>query len=105
MSAITDIKGVGPVLAKTCADRGFGSIKKISTAKAADLAAVPGIGEAKAQLMIADALALLAAVPATDGKAAVEAKKQKKKKGKKSKKAKKSKKKNKKQRKTGKKKK
>ena len=72
MSALTDIKGIGPVLAKACADKGYRSIKKIATAVVADLATVPGISEARAKMLVAAAKSLLANGPAA--KASVAAK-------------------------------
>jgi len=64
MSALTDIKGIGPVLAKACADKGYRTIKKIATAVVAELATVPGISEARAKVLVAAAKSLLADVPA-----------------------------------------
>jgi hypothetical protein len=59
MPELTEIKGVGPVLAKACTDNGYGSVDKIATAMQNDLVAVPGISEAKAKLLISAAQALL----------------------------------------------
>jgi hypothetical protein len=59
MPELTEIKGVGPILAKACADNGYGSIDKIATALQNDLVAVPGISEAKAKLLITAAQAML----------------------------------------------
>ena len=64
MPALVEIKGVGPVLAKACAEKGFGSAADIAAAKVGDLAAVPGISEARASLLIEAAKAVLADPPA-----------------------------------------
>ncbi|MBC8242604.1 MAG: helix-hairpin-helix domain-containing protein [Alphaproteobacteria bacterium] len=60
MGALTEIKGIGPVLAKACADKGYRTVKKVAAAVAADLATVPGISEARAKILIAAAQTLLA---------------------------------------------
>jgi hypothetical protein len=65
MPELTEIKGVGPVLAKACANNGYGSVKKIAAATLHDLVAVRGINETKAKLVIAAAQALLDSAPAS----------------------------------------
>ena len=59
MPELTEIKGVGPVLAKACADNGYTDVEQIAAAMLHDLVAVPGISEAKAKLVIAAAQDLL----------------------------------------------
>ena len=74
MATITELKGVGPVLAKACVDKGYRSVKDIATAVAAELETVPGIGHARAGMLIAAAKQVMAssaepAMPkAADGK-------------------------------------
>jgi len=52
MSTITDIKGIGPVLAKACAQKGFATVQKIAAATPVAFATVPGISEARGRAMI-----------------------------------------------------
>ena len=59
MVAITDITGIGPVLAAACAKNGYGTVRKIATTSAGKLAAVPGISEVKARTVIEAAKLLL----------------------------------------------
>lgn len=72
MAEILDIKGVGPVLAKACIDKGFSSVGKIAAAMFTDLVVVPGVSETKAKLLIGSAQTLLSDQPATNGAAAPE---------------------------------
>ncbi len=58
MGALTEIKGIGPVLAKACTDKGYRSVKKIAAAVVAELVVVPGISEARAKTLIAAAKSL-----------------------------------------------
>lgn len=64
MPEITEIKGVGPVLGLACTESGFGSVKGLAAASVAELAAIPGVGEAKAKSLIG-AAQLLLGEPAT----------------------------------------
>lgn len=59
MPELTEIKGVGPVLAKACVDKGFDNVERIAVAVLNDLVAVPGISEARARLVITAAQNLL----------------------------------------------
>lgn len=59
MPELTEIKGVGPVLAKACVDKGFDNVERIAAAVLHDLVAVPGISEARARLVITAAQNLL----------------------------------------------
>jgi Holliday junction resolvasome RuvABC DNA-binding subunit len=85
MRETTSIKGVGPVLAKSCADRGYRSAKDIASATVSDLKVVPGINDARARQLIAAAKTLLkgASPAATAGPAKHQSPSKKKKKGKK----------------------
>ncbi len=70
MRELTEIKGVGPVLAKACVDNGFDNVERVAAAMLHDLIAVPGINEAKARLVIAAAQDLLKDAPAPSAEAA-----------------------------------
>ena len=59
MSEIVEIKGVGPVLAKACAGKGYGSVEKIAAAVVVELAVVPGVSEVRAKQLIDAAKTLL----------------------------------------------
>ena len=59
MHEIVEIKGVGPVLAKACAGKGYGSVEKIATAMVVELVAVPGVSEVRAKQLIDAAKTLL----------------------------------------------
>ncbi len=59
MRDVIEIKGVGPVLAKACAEKGYHSVKKIAEAKPCALACVNGVGPARAQHLIGAARSLL----------------------------------------------
>jgi len=87
MRETTSIKGIGPVLAKSCADRGYRRAKDIASATVSDLKIVPGINDARARQLIAAAKTLLkGASPAANADSAKHqspSKKKKKKKGKK----------------------
>ena len=65
MPEIVEIKGVGPVLAKACMERGFESVQMIATATVAELATISGVGEARAQTLIDAAQTLLDGMPAS----------------------------------------
>ncbi|MGI9418035.1 MAG: helix-hairpin-helix domain-containing protein [Geminicoccaceae bacterium] len=69
MPELTEIKGVGPVLAKACAENGYDNVQQIAAAMLHDLVAVPGISEAKAKLVITAAQDLLQEKPASNGQA------------------------------------
>ena len=69
MPELTAIKGVGPVLAKACAENGYDHVEQIAAAMLHDLVTVPGISEAKAKLVIAAAQDLLQKEPASNGQA------------------------------------
>jgi Holliday junction resolvasome RuvABC DNA-binding subunit len=69
MPEIVEIRGVGPVLAKACADNGYGSVQKIAMAPLDELVVVPGVSDARARQLIAAAQALLADQPASNGAA------------------------------------
>ena len=59
MRDVVEIKGVGPVLAKACAEKGYHSVKEIAEAKPCALACVQGIGPARAEHLIGAARSLL----------------------------------------------
>lgn len=59
MPEIVKITGIGPALATACADAGFSCVDKIASAAPAELATVPGIGEARAAILINAAQSLL----------------------------------------------
>jgi len=61
MSAITDIKGIGPVLATACTKKRFSTVQKIATASPEAFAEVPGISVARAKTLIDLAKLLLKA--------------------------------------------
>lgn len=88
MPEIVEIKGVGPVLAKACADNGYGSVQRIAMALLNELVAVPGISETRARQLIAAAQALLGdtETPMPEGSPADRKKKKKQSKDQKSKK-------------------
>jgi len=73
MLDITAIKGVGPILAKACADQGYRNAENIASATVADLKIVAGVKDARARQLIDAAKSLLrdaspadAATPAKD---------------------------------------
>jgi transcription termination factor NusA len=101
MPEIVEITGIGPALAKACAKTGFSRVDEIANAAPTELAAVPGIGEMRAAILINAAQSLLngAGNPTAEDTQRIKAEKSKKKaktKSGKSKKAKKKQKKNKK---------
>ncbi len=55
MAELTDLKGVGPALAETLAKAGLCSPAQIAASTVEQLVAVPGIGEARARMLIAAA--------------------------------------------------
>jgi len=59
MSALTEIKGIGPALAAACAAKGFKAIDKVASASPEEFAAVPGVSVARAEVFIATAKSLL----------------------------------------------
>lgn len=79
MPEITEIKGVGPVLAKACVGNGYGSVEEIAAAMVGELVAVPGVSEIRAKQLIGAAQTLLnggspaSAVPSADAKPEAEA--------------------------------
>jgi len=80
MPKIVEITGIGPTLATACVEAGFACVDKIAGATAAELAAVPGIGEMRAKTLINAAQSLLngtGEIKPTDA-ASVKAKKNKK---------------------------
>lgn len=74
MHKITEIKGIGPALAKACVSQGYESVEKIAAADVADIETVRGVSEKKAGQLIDSAKSLLngastlAAATATDTK-------------------------------------
>ena len=91
MALITGVKGVGPTTAAALADNGFRTAEKLARAGTADIIVISGIGEARAQALIAAARAHLAATgagkkPSAKKKPAAAAKKKKTKQASKSKK-------------------
>ena len=66
MPELVELKGVGPVLAKACAERGYESVETIAAAKADDLVVVRGISPARAQMLIEAARTLLNGGSATE---------------------------------------
>ncbi len=70
MPELTAIKGVGPVLAKACAENGYDHVEQIAAAMLHDLIVVPGISEAKAKVVIAAAQDLLQEDSGSNGEAA-----------------------------------
>lgn len=74
MPEIVDIKGVGPVLAKACIERGYGSIEKIAGAGILELVAVPGVSETRAKQLIDAAKLLLNGASPVNAATASEAK-------------------------------
>ena len=92
MAQLTGLKGVGPALASALAEHGITSAEKLAAATAQDLTAVPGIGQARARMLIAAAGALVqseAPPPTASGSKKPKAKKDPGKKGKSGKKKKK----------------
>lgn len=69
MIEIIEIRGIGPVLAKACADSGYASVREIAAALSSELMTVHGVSEAKARRLIDAAKALLADQPAPNGAA------------------------------------
>lgn len=59
MPEIVAISGVGPVLAKACIAKGFGSVEKIATAAVSELVVVPGVSDTRAKQLIGTAQLLL----------------------------------------------
>jgi len=92
MASISEVKGIGPATAKALAAKGFKTAEKLAKAGTADVIVVSGIGDARANALIAAAQALIAAAGAPKAPAKASPAKEKSK-GKKDKKAKKSKKK------------
>jgi NAD-dependent DNA ligase len=73
MPEIHDIRGVGPVLASAFAESGYGSVKQVATSSVAELAAVPGVGQARARALISAAQLLLNGADVSAATDAVEA--------------------------------
>ena len=67
MPEIVEIKGVGPVLAKACAENGYVSVEKIAAAMVAEFVAVPGVSEARARQLIDAAKVLLNGASSPNG--------------------------------------
>ena len=65
MHGLADLKGVGPALADALSKSGITSTDQVAKASVEDLTAVPGIGPARARMLIAAAEALGGTVPAT----------------------------------------
>lgn len=59
MSEIVAISGVGPVLAKACIGKGFGSVEKIASASVPELVVVQGVSDTRAKQLIRTAQLLL----------------------------------------------
>lgn len=60
MPVITDVKGIGPMLAIALVDHGIETVPQLGATPLADLMRVPGIKEARAVALIAAAQGLLA---------------------------------------------
>ena len=81
MPEIVEITGIGPALAKACAKTGFSRVDEIANAAPTELAAVPGIGEMRAAILINAAQSLLNGVgnPTAEDTKRIKAEKSKKK--------------------------
>jgi len=79
MSALTEIKGIGPALAAACAANGFKTVDQIALASPQEFAVVPGISVARAGILIAAAKTLAAETETPETKPKAEKKKKKKK--------------------------
>ncbi len=81
MPEIVEITGIGPALAKACAKTGFSRVDEIANAAPTELAAVPGIGEMRAAILINAAQSLLngAGNPTAEDTKRIKAEKSKKK--------------------------
>ncbi len=55
MLTIYDVKGIGPTTGTGLTDKGITTAEQLANSDVADLLAVPGIGEARAALLIAAA--------------------------------------------------
>ena len=66
MPKIVELKGIGPVLAKACAQHGYGSVESIAAAKIGEFVLVPGISHIRAQHLIEAARSLLDGKPAPE---------------------------------------
>ena len=67
MPELVEIKGIGPVMAKACAENGYASVEQIAAAMVSEFVAVPGVNEARAkQLIDAAKLVLNGAAAPTD---------------------------------------
>ena len=73
MAEITEVKGVGPVLAKACIEQGYGTVEKIAEARIVEFVIVPGVSETRAKLLIEAANALLNSAVRTGAASAAEA--------------------------------
>jgi len=80
MSALTEIKGIGPALAAAFAANGFKTVDKIALASPQEFAVVPGISVARAGILIAAAKTLASATATPETNQTAEKKKKKKKK-------------------------
>ena len=71
MPELVEIKGIGPAMAKACAENGYASVEQIAAAMVSEFVAVPGVNEARArQLIDAAKLVLNGAAAPTDVAAA-----------------------------------
>lgn len=66
MRKIIEIKGVGPVMAVACSDKGYHSIEDIAEASVAGLSTVPGVGRIRAKELIDSAQMLLNDAPPSE---------------------------------------
>lgn len=68
MGKVTDISGIGEMVAAVLAEHGFHTIEDLAKAKIADLVQVPGFREVKAASVVAAARELNGPVAETSGK-------------------------------------
>ncbi len=69
MSGLAELKGVGPALAGLLSKHGISSLEHVASATVEQLTAVPGIGQARAQMLISAAAALRPPAPVPQPKA------------------------------------
>ena len=58
MHPLADLKGVGPALANALSKHGISTAEQIASASVEEITAVPGIGPARARMLISAATAL-----------------------------------------------
>lgn len=66
MLTVFDVKGVGPTTGTGLSEKGITTAEQLAQAEVADLLSVPGIGEARAKVLIAAAKASLVQTPVSD---------------------------------------